>query len=88
MVEIKGVEKHSLAEKAGLRAGDLLISIDGNEITDVLDYRFYLTEESITLLCKRGGNEISYSIKKDQYDDIGLVFETPLMDKKPLSRLP
>lgn len=54
MVRIKSVENGSKAEKAGVRAGDILLSIDGHEIKDVLDYRFYLAERKITLLLHRG----------------------------------
>ena len=82
MVRITGVLKHSRAARAGILAGDVLHSIDDNEINDVLDYRFYLTERSITLTLSRDGETYSVKIKKGEYDDIGLEFETPLMDKK------
>ena len=82
MVKITYVEKGSRAERAGVLSGDTLVSINNNEIRDVLDYRFYLTEKAITLLLLRDGKEYSVSIKKGEYDDIGLEFETPLMDKK------
>ena len=82
MVKISGVEKKSLAEKAGILPGDELISICDNEINDVLDYRFYITEKKISLKVKRDGKEIMFDIKKPQYDDIGLEFSTYLMDEK------
>ena len=82
MVKISGVEKKSLAEKAGILAGDKLLSINDNEICDVLDYRFYITEKKITLRIERDGDELVFEIKKPQYDDIGLEFETYLMDEK------
>ena len=40
MVKIVNVENRSYAKKAGIKPGDTLISINGNEISDVLDYRF------------------------------------------------
>ncbi len=82
MVAIKSVERHSRAERAGICAGDVLLSIDGHEINDVLDYGFYLTEKKIEVSVMRGGEKLSFTIKKDTYDDIGLCFETSLMDKK------
>ena len=82
MVKITDVERSSRAERHGIRAGDILISIDGNEIRDVLDYRFYLAEKRVELLLSRDGEEYTVTIKKGEYDDIGLDFETPLMDKK------
>ena len=82
MVEITEVREHSRAKKHGIRADDILVSINGHEICDVLDYRFYLAEKEIELLLKRKGEEYSVTIKKGEYDDIGLEFATPLMDKK------
>ena len=82
MVKITDVEKGSRAHRHGIRAGDILISIDKNEIKDVLDYRFYLASSKIELCLSRGNENFSVTIKKGEYDDIGLDFETPLMDKK------
>ena len=82
MVHITSVEKHSHAAAEGIRADDILLAINGNEINDVLDYRFYLTEEEIELSLCRNEKRFSVTIEKEMYDDIGLEFETPLMDKK------
>jgi len=82
MVKISGIERKSLAEKAGILSGDAIISINDNEISDVLDYRFYLTEKKLSLRVLRDGKELIFDIKKPQYDDIGLEFETYLMDEK------
>ena len=82
MVTVTDVLPHSRAARAGMLAGDILLSINGAEIRDVLDYRFYLAEREVTLLCKRGEEMLSFVIRKQEYDDIGLCFETPLMDKK------
>ena len=82
MVKITSVLNGSRAEKVGVFDGDILLSINGNEINDVLDYRFYLTESSVELALLRGEERLSFTIKKSEYDDIGLEFETPLMDKK------
>ncbi len=82
MVKITDVEKRSSAEKNGIKPGDILVSVNENEISDVLDYRFYLSEKKVSLKLIRDGNEYSVSIKKGEYDDIGLCFETPLMDEK------
>ena len=82
MVTVTQVEQNGRAAKAGVRAGDVLVAINGNEITDVLDYRFYLTERRVTLSLTRGGEPFTVTIRKEEYDDVGLGFETPLMDKK------
>ena len=82
MVKITSVEIGSRAEKCGIISGDILLTINKNEINDVLDYRFYLTERQVEIGLLRDGKEYTVSIKKGEYDDIGLEFETPLMDKK------
>ena len=82
MVKICAVEQGSRAARVGVLAGDTLVAINGNGIEDVLDYRFYLAESKVTLSLLRNGAPLEVSIKKDVYDDIGLEFETPLMDKK------
>ena len=82
MVKIQSVIPKSIAARAGLREGDVLQSINGNSIRDVLDYRFYLTDTSVRLTLERDGAPYSVVLNKGEYDDIGLEFETPLMDKK------
>ncbi len=82
MVKITGVASSTPAARHGIKAGDVLLAINGNAITDVLDYRYYLCEEKLTLSLCRDEKEFSVNIKKGEYDDIGLEFETFLMDKK------
>lgn len=86
MVTITGVEKGSLADKHKILSGDILISINGHEINDVLDYRFRLTEKKTVLKIHRGPELFDVIIKKDEYSDIGLEFETYLMDCKQSCR--
>ena len=86
MVEIKGIEPGSHAEKAGILPGDILLSINGHNITDVLDYRFYMMEKQLKVCLHRGPELVDVEIRKGQYDDIGLEFETYLMDKKQFCR--
>lgn len=82
-VIISSVEAGSVAAKKGISAGDSLISINGNAINDVLDYRFYINDTKLILSLKtaRGKSKIVL-IRKDEFDDIGLEFETYLMDKQ------
>ncbi|MBQ3706546.1 MAG: DUF512 domain-containing protein [Clostridia bacterium] len=82
MPEITGVLPHSRAARAGVVEGDWLLEINGHPIRDVLDYRFRLAESRVTLKLHRGPDIVEVTIKKNEYDDIGLEFGTPLMDKK------
>ena len=49
-VKITSVEPGSPARRARIHKGDTLISINGNPITDVLDYQFYTTDEHLEIL--------------------------------------
>lgn len=82
MVTITDIVKGSLAARAGISAGDILISVNGHDIRDVLDYRFYLAESRLSLKIHRGPELFDVSIRKGVYDDIGLEFATALMDEK------
>lgn len=82
-VIIKKVNNRTPAHRAKLKDGYTLVSINGNEINDVLDYQFYMTDENITLKILDDKNKLKeYKIKKEQYEDLGLEFETYLMDKQ------
>lgn len=82
MVKISKVESGSPAERAGILSGDLLVKISGNPVKDVLDYMFYAADEAVELEIKRDDETLLFSIEKGEYDDIGLEFETFLMDSK------
>ncbi|MBQ5772591.1 MAG: radical SAM protein, partial [Clostridia bacterium] len=82
MVKIALVSRESAAAKQGIRAGDILESINGHPIRDVLDYRFYLTDTRVTLSLLRDGTPYAVTLRKGEYEDVGLEFETPLMDEK------
>ena len=81
-VRIKSVNKGSAAEKLGLRAGDTLLSADGNEINDMLDYQFYTSGPSLHLAVQRGGKLEYLQAEKGDYEPFGCEFETYLIDKK------
>lgn len=81
-VKITGIEPGSHAYRHAIKPGWELISINGHEITDVLDYRFFETEKKLELILDDNGMPHRVSIKKGEYESIGLEFETYLMDKQ------
>ncbi len=81
-VRICSVAEGSKAQRAGAREGDVLISIGGNEIRDVLDYQFFISESRVVMTLKRGDRVFHLAMSKDQYEDIGLEFGTYLIDNK------
>ena len=81
-VRVTDVDKKSHADRAGIRAGDTLISINGHAVADVLDYMFYAAESRCELELEREGRRFSVKIRKSEYDDLGMQFASFLMDEK------
>ena len=82
MVKITAIDPNSRAEKIGIKVDDVLVSLNDREINDVLDYRFHLANKHLDICVLRNDEYFHFSITKQEYDDIGLDFETPLMDNK------
>lgn len=79
---INSVSEGSIAEEMGVEAGDYLISINGNEIEDVFDYRFLVDDEYIEMVIRKAdGEEWELEIEKDYDEEIGIEFENGLMDE-------
>lgn len=79
---IEKVIKDSIAYDLGLEVGDEILSINGQEIKDIIDYKYIITEEYIELNIKKlNGEVISFEIEKDPYEDLGIEFSNPLIDE-------
>ena len=86
-VTIKEVYRNSYAYRAGCEAGDTLLSINGNDIVDVLDYRFYQLNSELELKIRdRQGSVHTVKVRKPEYEELGLEFDTYLMDKEKSCR--
>lgn len=78
---ITKIDPHSPAEKAGLRVGEALIAIGGHPIHDVMDYKFYAYDPRLTLEVQTPeGVRRTVKLRKQEGQDLGLEFETYLMD--------
>ena len=61
--------------------GDRLVSINGNPITDVLDYKYYAYDPELAVCLRRpDGTEHTVHVSKPLGGELGLDFETYLMD--------
>ena len=78
---IEYIEPESIAESIGLQPGDAVVSINGRQLRDVIDYRFLVADEHIELLVHRGDDEMVFEIEKDFDDDLGIEFSEPLFDR-------
>ena len=77
---IKSIDRGSpLHRKA--HVGDAVISINGNKIIDVLDYKFFAYDSCLKVLLRRpDGSEHEVTVHKSEGGDLGLEFESYLMD--------
>ena len=79
--KIKSVDPGSPGQLAGILPGDTLVSINGKHVVDVLDYKFYSYDPRLKVeLADANGNHRTLHIRKAEGQDLGLEFETYLMD--------
>lgn len=78
---IKYIEPYSIAEEAGLEIGDKLISINGHDFHDILEYRYLTAEYEVTLeVLKKDGTTEMITVEND-YEDLGIEFAEGLIDE-------
>ncbi len=78
---IVGVEPLSIAHKLRINKGDLLLTVNGETVGDVFDYRFLEADEYVELeIEKKNGEVYVFEIEKEYGEDLGLLFEQDLMD--------
>ncbi|MDE7275938.1 MAG: radical SAM protein, partial [Lachnospiraceae bacterium] len=78
---IKSILEDSIAGEMGIEAGDALLAINGQNITDIFDYQYLIQDEYIEVLIRKpDGEEWLLEIDKDYEEDLGVEFENGLMD--------
>ncbi|MDD4295644.1 MAG: DUF512 domain-containing protein [Ruminiclostridium sp.] len=84
---ISQVVEGSIADEAGIEPGDTLVSINGQNITDIFDYHFLTTDEEVLIDVEKPDGEIlRVDIEKDESEDVGLLFDNPLLDEEKSCR--
>ncbi len=78
MVRIKRVHPQSLGEELGLEPGTQLLSVDGRELTDFLDWEFLTAEDHFTLLTLTpGGESVEFDIERPEGFPMGVELDPP-----------
>ena len=79
---ISGVVKGSIAEELEICEGDILLSIDGETMQDMIDYNFLSKNELITIEIQKKNGEIEeIELEKDFDEDLGIIFESAVFDR-------
>ncbi len=72
----------SIAEEIELVVGDKLISINGNAVIDIIDYKFLITDELINIEIEKADGEVwEIEIEKEYDEDLGIQFVDAILDK-------
>lgn len=75
MLEIARVQARGLAARIGLKAGDSIVSLNDNDIHDVIDFKFFSADERISLVARKiSGRLYETAVAKMPDDDLGLEF--------------
>ncbi|KAA3616291.1 MAG: DUF512 domain-containing protein [Calditrichaeota bacterium] len=74
-MKITAIDEYSTGQDIGLLPGDKIWKINGRRIRDILDFRFFITDEEIALEIERDKERVIFDIEKETDDALGLSFE-------------
>ena len=78
---IAGVAKGSIAEELELAPGDVILTVNGQELEDIFDYHYLVEDEYLTVTVEKpDGEQWELEIEKDYDEDLGISFGNGLMD--------
>ena len=75
------VEPDSPAARKGVTAGDVLLRINDCPVLDLIDYEHLTANRALKLDLLRQGEAVTVVLRKDEYEPLGLCFETTLMSR-------
>ena len=78
---VVSVEPGSPAERAGLRPGDELLTLNGEAPRDVIRYRVLADEALVDLEVRRGGLEQAVRVSKREGEPLGAEVHSALFDR-------
>lgn len=79
---ISAIHQGSLAEELELVPGDKIISINEQELTDIIDLSFALADEEIEMLIEHeNGEQEIIAFEKDMDEELGAEFESAVFGK-------
>lgn len=80
--KISAIQPGSIAEELELEVGDVILTINGNEVKDIIDYRFLMADEYVELEVQKADGEVwVYEVEKEYDEKLGVEFEKSIMDE-------
>ncbi len=84
---VKTVFEGSIAEDALIETGDVILSVNGKDFRDILDFKYLTSDEKYTIeVLKKDGTTEEIEIYNDYFEPFGVEFENPLIDKPMLCK--
>lgn len=77
---IESIEPKSIADELGWMPGDEILAVNSHILHDVIDFRFYSSEDHITVTVRRGDQIADFEIEKDADEPLGVEFKDILFD--------
>ena len=74
-MNIVAITPRTPADRLGIQAGDVLLTINDRNISDVIDYEFYAADEDLSIVTTREGIKQEYQIVKGLDEDLGIVVQ-------------
>lgn len=74
------VESGSIAEEIGIEPGDKLLTVNGHEVRDILEYRYLISEYEVELEIEKTDGSIDCVVVENDYEDLGIEFSSGLID--------
>jgi putative radical SAM enzyme (TIGR03279 family) len=76
MIKVTAVGPGSIAEELGIRPGTELVSVNGREVEDFLDWEFLTAEEQLLLHARHpDGEDVEYDIERPLGEPLGVSLE-------------
>ena len=84
---IEKVVENSIAQELEIRPGDILLSINGSRVKDIIDYKYLISDEYIEVEIEKADGEVwILEIEKEIDEDLGIIFTNPLIDRAKTCR--
>lgn len=80
---VKSVTDNSIACDIGVLPGDIVVSVNGTPIKDILDFRYLTASEQYEIEIKKTNGDVEIiEIINEDYEEFGVTFENYLIDKE------
>lgn len=78
---VSEILENSLAQKEGIKRGDIVLKINNRLLKDIIDYQIIAEEPQLKILIKRGEKTKTINIFKREGEPVGIRFDSSIFDR-------